>query len=214
MNRGVLAIQSLIEEQTDNYAKLMPMEIPMSKWGASVPSPFDNARGLIDRKYLHPSMVLHPLKLLNNPPNTSQILGSSSFSTASSQVSVDEHSGFYKSGAYKSVDQKPGVVDQKPGAHKSVDQKPVAHKFSGARFKCICGLFFESKDDFYQHYGNKCPSLSNACDKCERRFVRRQDLSRHQLMSHGPMVLSCQGCNNKFTKTKSLHRHQLYCKRL
>jgi hypothetical protein len=174
MNQDLPAIQSSIQEQLNNLGKPMPMEIPMSKWDASFPSPFDTGRRPIDRKRLQAS--LKPLNLLSNQPNSSQLLSPwSPPQTASSQNSLED----LKSGRRKSG----GLFRCACGANfekKDDFYDHYAHKCLSIQNVCnICKRRFFRKQDLKHHM--MCHVVATVvCDGCGFKFSRQQALTRHR----------------------------------
>jgi hypothetical protein len=178
--------------QTKKSTKVMPLEIPMSKWDIPYESPMDSARGVISRRNLEPFRPLSVSELLTVGPKSPQLLRIISKSNNSSSPISPKHT-----------------------SHASPFSPDQAQNSSGGtmRFKCVCGSTFEKKDDFYDHYSNECVSNFNVCKICDRGFTRKQDLKYH-MSSHLIQTVTCDGCGFKFSRQQALNRHKHHCKNM
>jgi len=180
-------LESMLETFQHGMAgnKLMPLEIPMSKWDIPYESPIDSARWVISSRNYERFRPISLSGSLNMRPKSSQVLRELIISPSpTSPIHNSQASPF-----------SPDQAQNSCGA-------PML-------FKCVCGSTFEKKDDFYDHYSNECVSNFNVCKICDRGFTRKQDLNNH-LPSHRQQLVTCDGCGFKFSKHQ-LHRHKNHC---
>ncbi|KAJ3213130.1 hypothetical protein HDU67_003347 [Dinochytrium kinnereticum] len=103
----------------------------------------------------------------------------------------------------------PSPSPTSPTQEVSIPTPPPPHGGAGV-FQCACTKTFSTLGSLKQHAKNHHTNRSKefGCAQCGKRFLRRQDLRRHENTHTGVRPFSCPlGCGTTFSRNDALQRH-------
>ena len=81
--------------------------------------------------------------------------------------------------------------------------------------KCqVCDKFYSKTKTLKQHMASvHLGGKTNNCGSCDRSFVRRADLVRHEESVHNkrPGQIECENCRKTFTRRDNMLKHMKHC---
>jgi len=103
-------------------------------------------------------------------------------------------------------DQNDSFIHDQPSSKKGVI--PVSPTHNTPKYICECGKTFSKLNNMKSHARLHQKDKPHNCTICDRKFVRKHDLKRHQnthVENYKPF--DCHNCGTQFTRLDAMHRH-------
>ena len=99
-------------------------------------------------------------------------------------------------------------VIQKYTRNIASEDSSIKNVHENVRYNCDkCEKSFSRKFDLSDHVRVVHENIRHNCDKCEKSFTRKTNLNEHIQAVHENVRYSCDGCEDSFSQKKNLNEH-------